>query len=180
MHVEYEFSEKDYLAGRRLAAKDSSGITAQWNRLVAPLVAAGLVVAVIYITLTQGLSAKFIPALVLGLLVVLLSLLSRRRQKAQYARSNPLPGKTTLDADDSGIQFSGPVASGKVAWAYYGRFCEDEKSFLLIPLNKSNFQIVPKRAFSPEQVVRFRQYLEQNIRIELMLQSSPDRRAQTD
>ena len=61
--------------------------------------------------------------------------------------------------DDSGIQFGGPITSAKVAWAYFGKFFEDERAFVLNQKNQVIFHIVPKRALSADQVAGFRQYL---------------------
>ena len=90
--------------------------------------------------------------------------MSRRKQKTLYAKSNALHGRLTLDVDDSGIQFGGPITSAKVAWAYFGKFFEDERAFVLNQKNQVIFHIVPKRALSADQVAGFRQYLEQNVR----------------
>jgi hypothetical protein len=51
-----------------------------------------------------------------------------------------------------------------VAWAYFGKFFEGERAFVLYQKNQAIFHMVPKRALSAGQVASFRQYLEQNAR----------------
>jgi len=164
MHIDYELSEKDYLDGQNLAIKNSSVRMTRWTRLVFPSFGALLALFLIYDALTQGFSQKMLPGAIFSLLFLSIPLLSRRKQKALYTKSNSLHGKLTLDVDDSGIQFGSPVTSAKIAWPYFARFCEDKKMFVLYAENQGTFNMVPKRALSPDQIVGFRRYLEQNVR----------------
>lgn len=164
MHIDYEISEKDYLDGQRLAVKGSLVRMIRWTPLVIPAFGALLALFLIYGALTQGASVKFVPGAIFSLLFLSIPFLSRHRQKTSYANSNSLHGNLALDIDDSGIQFGGPVTSARVDWAYFNKFLEDDRTFVLYAKNQSVFNIVPKRALSRAQVVRFRQYLEQNVR----------------
>jgi hypothetical protein len=74
------------------------------------------------------------------------------------------PAALAGEVDFSGIQFGGLITSAKLAWAYFGKFFEDEKAFILYQKNQTTFHMVPKRALSADQVVSFRQYLEQNVK----------------
>jgi hypothetical protein len=163
MHVDYEISEKDYLDGQRLAIKSSIRMV-RWTRFVLPSLGALLVVSLILGIFTQGFSVRMLPGLALGLFFLFIPCLSKRKQKAVYAKSNALHGRLTLDVDDSGIQFVGPITSAKVAWTYFGKFFEDETVFVLYQKNQTIFHPIPKRALSADQVVRFRQYLEYKIK----------------
>ena len=164
MHVEYEISERDYLDGQRLAIKNSSLRIVRWTRFVLPSFGALLVVFLIYGIWTQGFSVRVLPGFAFSLFFLFVPLLSKRKQKTLYAKSNALHGRLTLDVDDSGIQFGGPITSAKVAWAYFGKFFEDERAFILYQKNQTTFHMVPKRALSTDQVSSLRQYLEQNVR----------------
>lgn len=164
MHVDYEISEKDYLDGQRLAIKNSSVRLVRWTRFVLPSFGALLAVFLVYSILTQGFSVSVLPGTVFSLLFMLIPFLSIRKQKMIYAKSNALHGKLTLDVDDSGIQFGGPITSAKVAWAYFGKFFEDERGFVLYQKNETIINMVPKRALSADQVASLRQYLEQNVK----------------
>jgi YcxB-like protein len=113
---------------------------------------------------TQGFSVSVLPGMAISLFFLLIPFLSIRKQKTLYAKSNALHGRLTLDVDDSGIQFGGPITSAKVAWAYFGKFFEDERAFVLYQENETIFNMVPKRALSADQVAGLRQYLEQNVR----------------
>lgn len=164
MHVDYEISEKDYLDGQRLAIKNSSVRIVRWTRFVLPSFGAFLVVFLIHGILTQGFSVRVLPGLAFSLFFLFVPLLSKRKQKTLYAKSNALHGRLTLDEDDSGIQFGGPITSAKVAWSYFGKFFEDERTFILYQKNQTIFNMVPKRALSTDQISSFRQHLKQNVR----------------
>jgi YcxB-like protein len=164
MHVDYEVSERDYLDGQKLAIKNSSIRVVRWTRFVLPSLGAFLALFLIRGILTQGFSVSLLPGMAFSLFFLLVPFLSRRQQKIQYAKSNALHGRLTLDVDDSGIQFGGPITSARVAWAYFGKFFEDERVFVLYQKNQATFHMVPKRALSVEKVAGFRQYLEQNVR----------------
>jgi YcxB-like protein len=164
MHVDYEISEKDYLDGQKLAIKNSSVRMVRWTRFVLPSFGAFLAVFLIHGILTQGFSVSVLPGMAFSLFFLLIPFLSLRKQKTLYAKSNALHGRLTLDVDDSGIQFGGPITSAKVAWAYFGKFFEDERVFVLYQKNQTIFNMVPKRALSADQVADLRQYLEQNVR----------------
>jgi len=99
-----------------------------------------------------------------SLFFLFIPLWSKRTQINRYAKSNALHGRLTLDVDDSGIQFGGPITTAHVAWTYFGKFFEDERAFVLYQKNQAIFHMVPKRALSADQVAGFRQYLQQNIR----------------
>lgn len=164
MHVDYEISERDYLDGQRLAIKNSSVRMIRWTRFVLPSFGVLLAAFLTYGILTQGFSVNMLPGMAFSLFFLLTPFLTRRKQKTLYAKSNAMHGRLTLDVDDSGIQFGGPITSGKVAWAYFGKFFEDERTFVLYQKNQAIFHMVPKRALSAEQVAGFRQYLEENVR----------------
>jgi YcxB-like protein len=164
MRVDYEISEKDYLDGQRLAIQNSPVIMVRWTRLVMPSFGALLAVFLLHGLWTQPFSVSLLPGMAFSLFLLLLPFLNIRKQKTLYANSNALHGQLTLDVDDSGIQFEGPITSAKVNWAYFGRFFEDHRAFVLYQKNQAIFQMVPKRALSADQVALFRQYLEQNVR----------------
>jgi hypothetical protein len=164
MHVDYEISEKDYLDGQRLAIKNSSVRLIRWTRFVLPSLGAILAVFLVHVLVTQGFSVRVVPGMAFSLFFLLIPFLSIRKQKTLYAKSNALHGRLTPDVDDSAIQFGGPITSARVAWAYFGKFFEDESAFVLHQKNGMIFNMVPKRALSADQVRDLRQYLEQNVR----------------
>lgn len=164
MHIDYEVSEKDFLDGQRLATKNSSLRIVRWTRFVLPSLGALMVVFLIYGILTQGFSVRLVPGLAFGLYFLYIPFLIKRKQKALYAKSNAIHGRLTLDVDESGIQFGGPITSAKLAWAYFGKLFEDERVFVLYQKSQTIFHMIPKRALSADEVTALRQYLEQNVR----------------
>jgi hypothetical protein len=164
MHVDYEISEKDYLDGQRLAIKNSSVRMVRWTPFVLPCFGALLVVFLVYFILTQGFSVNMLPGMGFALFFLSVPLWSKRLQKNHYAKSNAMHGRLTLDVDDSGIHFAGPITSSQIVWAYFGRFFEDERVFVLCQKNEAIFHMVPKRALSADQVAGFRLHLQQNVK----------------
>jgi YcxB-like protein len=164
MHIDYEISERDYFDGQKLAIKNSSVGMVRWTRYFLPCLGALLVLFLIHTTLTQGFSAGMLSGLAFSLFFLSIPFLSRRKQKTLYATSNALHGRLRLDVDDSGIQFGGPITSSRVAWAFFGKFFEDERAFVLYQKNEAIFHMVPKRALSGDQVTSFREYLQQHVR----------------
>ena len=136
----------------------------RWTRFVLPCFGALLLAFLIHGLLTQGFSVRVLPGMAFTLFLLSIPFLTKRKQRTLYAKSNALHGRLTLDVDDSGIQFGGPITSAKVAWAYFGKFFEDERVFILYQKNQMTFHMVPKRVLSADQVASFRQHLEQNLK----------------
>lgn len=114
MHVEYEISEQDYLDGQRLAIKNSSLRLIRWTRFVMPCFGAFLLAFLANGVLKEGFSLNVIPGLAFVLFLLFIPLLSKRKQKSLYAKSNALHGRLTLDVDDSGMRFGGPITAASV------------------------------------------------------------------
>lgn len=163
MHGDYEISEQDFLDGQRLAIKSSSRRLVRWNRVVIPGFGLVLLAFLASVIVRQGFSIQLAPGMAIVSFFLLIPLLNKRTQKKLYARSNGLHGRLTLDVDEDGMQFGGPINSAKVAWAYFGKYFEDERVFVLYARNRVIFHIIPKRELSPEQVVELREYLQGNI-----------------
>src|SRR6266699_1010816 len=115
----------------------------RWTPIVLPCFGALLAGFLVYSTLTQGFSLRMPPGLAFSLFFLFIPLLSKRTQKDLYAKS---------------------ITSAQVAWTYFGKFFEDERAFVLYQKNQTIFHPIPKRALSADQVVRFRQYLEPNVK----------------
>ncbi|HJZ62952.1 MAG TPA: hypothetical protein VKD70_01440 [Candidatus Acidoferrum sp.] len=64
--------------------------------------------------LKEGFSLNVIPGLAFVLFLLFIPLLSKRKQKSLYAKSNALHGRLTLDVDDSGMRFGGPITAASV------------------------------------------------------------------
>jgi hypothetical protein len=87
----------------------------RWTRFVVPSFGALLAVFLVHGIVTQGFSVSVLPGMAISLFFLLIPFLSIRKQKTLHAKSIALHGRLTLDVDDSGIQFGGPITSAKVA-----------------------------------------------------------------
>ncbi len=162
MHLDYEISEQDFINGQRLALKNSKARFARWPRLWMPLMGVMMTVFLINVVRTQGFSVRVLPGLAVALFFLFIPLQTKRAQKKLYAKSS-LHGKMSLDVKVDRLEFEGPTFSSKVTWDHFGRFFEDDKSFVLYQKNERLFNIVPKRGLTTDQIAEFHRYLEDHL-----------------
>ncbi|MGZ7103536.1 MAG: YcxB family protein [Candidatus Angelobacter sp.] len=80
----------------------------------------------------------------------------KRARKKLYRQTASLHGKRTTTLDETGLSFTGPAFSSRVEWAFFPRFVEDQKTFLLYQSNQV-FNIIPKQQLSQEQISELRE-----------------------
>src|SRR5258708_2229146 len=165
MRIDYEISEQDFLAGQRLATRKSHLRAVRWTRRVIPVFGGSLLVVTIfsYATRTQEFSTQFMPPVIMGLLCISLPLIFRRAQRKNYAKSTAIHGRQSLDADDDGLRFQGPMHSSQVLWSLYCKFFEDNDSFVLLQQNQQIGNIIPKRNLTPEEIAGLRDLFNRRI-----------------
>ena len=96
-------------------------------------------------------------------IVIGLFLIFRLRLSAKFAfrRDFAGQGKVEVITSESGIQFLSEKGTSTCNWVSLLRYAETKHLFLLYP--QSNiFNVIPKRAFTPEDVQAFRHVLQQN------------------
>jgi len=71
----------------------------------------------------------------------------------------------TLDVTDAGLQFRSQHTDSKVDWSAYVKWLEEKTIFALFP-NPKIFIVIPKRAFTVDQVSEFRELLRQHVKPE--------------
>jgi hypothetical protein len=169
MRIDYEISERDFLDGQRLAIKNSHVRAVRWTPVVMPIFGLVLLLSLAYTLFTQGLPPPHsFPGLAFGLFFglffVLVPLMTKKKQKSLYAKSNAMHGRLVLEVDDNGIQFEGPLSTAKLSWAVFSKFFEDDKSFIYFQNNEQIFHMLPKRCLSLEQTAVVREFFERHIR----------------
>jgi len=80
----------------------------------------------------------------------------------QFSKQPAAQGSQTLMVDAAGIHLRWSCGSSDVEWKNFIRWSECRNDFLLHK-SPASFDIVPKRAFSPEQLSEFRGLLAENI-----------------
>jgi hypothetical protein len=167
VRIEFEISAQDFLDGQRLAVKNSPVRAVRWTRVVMPIFGLVLLLSLAYTVFTQGLSPHSLPGLAFGLFFalffILTPLMTKRKQRSLYAKSNAMDGRLVLEVDDDGIQFEGPVSEAKMSWAAFSKFFEDDKSFIYFQRNGQIFHMLPKRFLSLEQTTAVREFFERHI-----------------
>jgi hypothetical protein len=85
--------------------------------------------------------------------------------RSQFRGSRAAKAPITLDITDSGLQFRSQHTDSKVDWSAYVKWLEEKTIFALFP-NPKIFIVIPKRAFTVDQVSEFRELLRQHVKPE--------------
>jgi len=94
--------------------------------------------------------------------LILLWVQPRWAARNQFSKQPRVQSCRTLVADTAGIHLRWSGGSSDLEWKNFIRWFECKSNFLLYS-SPASFDIVPKRAFSPEQLSEFRGLLAQNI-----------------
>lgn len=87
------------------------------------------------------------------------SLSARRQFRNTPSAHDPM----TIEASHSGLQIHSVHADSQVAWSTYVAWGENKSVFVVLPQPRISLPI-PKRAFTAEQLVEFRELLGRNIK----------------
>jgi hypothetical protein len=82
--------------------------------------------------------------------------------KRVFGKQPSLQGPRTLLLDTAGVHLRWTSGTTDLEWSNFARRLEDKNLFLLYT-SPVFFTVVPKRAFTPEQLSEFRTILAQNI-----------------
>jgi len=151
MQATYNLSEKDLLEGQTCHA----GVLFRMGQLFgAVLLIAGLGGIVFAEERLQAL----IPVLIGLILLFRIHLSAKLLFKRDFAGQDEIK----LAVSDSGIEFLTGKGSGNLKWSAFLRYTETKHLFMLY--SQSNiFNLIPKRAFDPQDLLEFRQMLQQNL-----------------
>lgn len=83
--------------------------------------------------------------------------------RSQFRGSPSAKAPTTLEASESGLYFRSQVFDSKLAWPAFAGSVE-EKTVFAVFTNPRIFIPIPKRAFSSDQLITFRDMLREKIR----------------
>jgi len=85
--------------------------------------------------------------------------LSARRQ---YRNTPTAHSPYTIEASDAGLHIQSAHADSTVAWSAYVGWGENRSVFVILPQPRI-YVPIPKRAFTDEQLIEFREMLRRNI-----------------
>ena len=161
MQVQCKYTAEDYIQGYKTYARRGP------RRWVTRFCWAMMIV-VLFIGLlgSFGPKSSFLSAMPLFLLAVFwfyyaTSVWSRAGRRAFSGRPE-LAQDYTVDANESGVVFSGTISRMQWSWAAFIKFAESEKLFLIY-LSPCAFVILPKRILSPGETDHFRELLRQKL-----------------
>ena len=150
MQSSYQLSEKDLLEAQTSHAGRLFRISQIFGAF---LIAAGLGGVVF----GQG---QYAPVpIVIGLFLLFRLRLSA---KLAFRRDVAAQGKVEVTASQAGIQFLSARGTADLKWDAFLRYTETKNLFMLYPQSRL-FNIIPKRAFTPQDLQEFRQALQQNL-----------------
>ena len=162
MEVTFELTADDFYDAMKACRRKT--VVAPWA-LPAITVAFGLLVTYL---LFHGSPFKNLIPLVLacmfGLIVSILAPLSRHSAARRQFQCNPsTKGLITLTVSESGINLRSQHTDSTAAWSSFVLWCEGKSVFAMM-MSPVIFYALPKRAFSTDQLIEFRELLRLNIR----------------
>jgi len=124
----------------------------------------GFVVFVLQLFIKTATIVSVLPGIVLsaGFLVLIWagpSLSGRRQFRNTPSAHDPM----TIEASDAGLGVRSVHADSQVAWSTYIAWGENKYVFVVLPQPRISLPI-PKRAFTAEQLVEFREMMRRNIK----------------
>jgi hypothetical protein len=162
VHLNFRYTEKEYLSAIRLYVWNTSELLLGWIVLYA-LLSAGLV-------LLTALMGFVIPVWALAAMIGLLGvslfhgvLIDRPRR---YFRGDPkFRDEYNLTFSDSGIEFRTANINASMAWSMYTRVIETDAFYLTVyGRDIHSVSVLPKRAFvDSKQETIFRQLLRRHV-----------------
>jgi len=164
MQIDFELRQDDFVES--FAAHRNRNIFRKW--LIRLLMSFAIVVALILaLTLIVRPNAEGTKSLIpfFGLILMWVALLwglpwwSARKQ---FLKQPGAQGQRTVSIDDSGIHWRWNGGSSDIAWKNYVRSLEGKKQFLLYT-SPACFNIIPKRALTPDGLIELRALLKHNI-----------------
>ena len=165
MEITYELTQRDFYDS--LIAHRNGSTFRKWTfRLIAFfifLVAASGLITVILRPQNTATRADLLPMfIVVAVWGIVLWGGPRLSARSQYRKQPAAQGARTLRTDAAGVHWRWSGGASDVEWKTYMRYVESKRQFLLY-LSPAMFNMVPKRALTPEQISEFRMLLAQNI-----------------
>jgi DNA-binding transcriptional LysR family regulator len=164
MEVTYELTQRDFFDSF-IAHRNRSAFSKWTFRIAVAIVfifAGGGLALLVVRPNTQTLSnlaPLFAMAVMCGALMWAFPWWAARNQ---FLKQPAAQGRRTMLLDSSGVHWRWNGGSADVEWKNFIRFRESRHQFLLYS-SPACFNIVPKRALTPEQMSEFRTLLAQNL-----------------
>lgn len=161
MQITYKLTQSDFVQGMNWNTKRA---TILWLVAWALLILGSLGILARLLLQSSPAMVNITPLCVLMICwaVLFLWVLPWWAARMFYRRQPSVEGPRTMLVDDSGVQWHWDGGSVSAEWRTFIRWYEGKNGFLLYS-SPVLFNIVPKRAFSDDQVAEFRTLLLQHI-----------------
>jgi len=154
METRYQCSVEDYLEAQRAAFARTARVIGITGVLLIPVA--------VWEIYSLGL-ANTAPAILLGFLFLMCPFIFfASRVRRDFRRHPNLALEYRLRADDSGIELASDTNQGGGKWSSYTAFRETATLFVIYSGTRMFF-MVPKRAFSEDQLDNFRRLVRQKL-----------------
>lgn len=150
--VRYLLTESEFVAAQRALISHRMRRRMLWLVVAATLVAAGLYV--LDHLFSALLFVVVFPLLVAAMWLLLLPLAGRRL----YRRIPSEQREQRVEYSADGLMFESAMAHATVRWSAYSHYLETDRLFLLHQPTRVVVPL-PKRAFPPDELARFRELL---------------------
>jgi len=162
MELTYELTQMDFYES--IVAHRTRSTTLKWAFRIVSIslvVGAGLLILAVCLAATNLASVAPIVIIAVGWLAVVW-FLPRLAARTQYRKQPGAHGPKTVVLDDTGVHLRWDGGSADVQWKTYFRHLESKHQFLLYS-SPVTFNMLPKRALTPEQVCELRAFLQQKL-----------------
>ena len=164
LEVTYQLSEQDYRDGIRAWQRRTPARRKSYYATVI-IMSFLFALGVVFLAWSPDLEIRYLSFFALGLpSICFLSLWIGPRVQArmQYRRMPSAQVPMTMTVSDFGMHIRSVHGDSRVHWSAYIGWSEGKSVFVLFPQPRIYIPI-PKRAFSSEQLIEFRDILQRNV-----------------
>jgi hypothetical protein len=165
VEITYQLTQDDFRHGMQAWRTRTAWL--RWNyRIGVAVMITLLVIGICLLVSTPSLQLKYMSWFALGFPAVWFACVwaaPRFQARMQFRRMPSAQSPMTLSISDSEIHFRSQHYDSRVAWSTYIGWAEGDIVFVLFPQPRLCLPI-PKRAFTGEQLVQFRELLGRKIK----------------
>jgi len=165
VEVTYQLTADDFR--RAISAHRTSSPFRRWSfRVGLSFVSFVLVTGVVLLIVAPHSNAfrNLLPLYALFILwVAMLWVSPILSARSQFRGSPSARGPITLEVTGAGLHFRSPFTDSRTDWSAYVKWVEEKAIFALFP-NPKVFIVIPKRAFTLDQLGEFRELVRQRVK----------------
>ncbi len=167
VQLKFTLEFEDYLDAQRLHAMRNWWLCVNYYaaRFFLPVIGVLLIVIGLLNASHGAPSTLSVFNLGLGVFFIFYPLYYSARLKRSYRRTRTGSGETSVELGDTIIRVKTQNSNSELTWQAVHFFREDQKLFMLY-LAPAKFIALPKRVFSPEQIIELQSLLASHVKPE--------------